>query len=60
MIECNYLINETVFIGDSDSDKAAADNNKIHFIAVTDGEKLKEEKFVIRDLLRLESTLKKY
>jgi phosphoglycolate phosphatase-like HAD superfamily hydrolase len=53
----NYLQNETVFIGDSDSDKEAAIQNGIPFIAVANGSGLNNEKYQSRDLINLNSLL---
>ena len=49
----NYLKNETVFIGDSDSDREAASKNNIPFVAVLSGEDMTNEKYQINDLKNL-------
>ena len=49
----NYLKNETVFIGDSDSDREAASKNNIPFVAVLSGEDMTNEKYQINDLKSL-------
>jgi len=55
--ENNYLNNETVFIGDSDSDQEAANKNGIPFIVVTNGNSLLNEKYRIKNLLSLRDTI---
>ena len=57
----NYLKNEIVFIGDSDSDREAALLNNIPFIAVLSGEDMTNEKYQINDfkgLVNLLNTIK--
>ena len=54
----NYLRNETVFIGDSDSDKEAAEKNGIYFIQVNSGEQIMNKKYRVNDLGDLDKLLK--
>ena len=55
MKENDYLNNEVVFVGDAPSDRKAALNNDIFFIARVDDKisPLKDEKFKIADLTNL-------
>ena len=53
----NYLRNETVFIGDSDFDKEAAENNGIYFIQVNSGEQIINKKYRVNDLIDLNKLL---
>ncbi len=55
----NYLQNETVFIGDSGSDKEATIHNGIPFIAISNTNKFQIERFVMPDLIDLEPVLNK-
>ena len=56
----NYLRNETVFIGDSVSDKEAANNNKIHFISIcSNGDELKSEKYKLNNFHPIEKLFEK-
>ena len=54
----NYLRNESVFIGDSDSDKEAAEKNGIYFIQVNSGEQIMNKKYRVNDLGDLDKLLK--
>ena len=42
-----YLLNEIIFIGDSDSDKEAANQNNLPFVAVLSGMGMEIEKYKI-------------
>ena len=53
----NYLRNESVFIGDSDSDKEAATQNGVIFIKVNDRKKSNNEDFIIKDFLSFNNIL---
>ena len=55
----NYLQNETVFIGDSGSDKNAAVYNEISFIAISHTNKFQNERFIMPDLIDFEFFLNK-
>lgn len=58
--EYNYEKNEVVFIGDALSDRDAARSNDIVFIGrYTTAQEIKNEKFLIKDFLEIESALKK-
>ena len=46
----NYFQNEMIFVGDSDSDKEAAIQNGILFIAVLSGVGMESEKYKINNL----------
>ena len=48
-----YLQNEIIFIGDSDTDRQAASQNNIPFIAVLSGVGLESQKYKINDLNEL-------
>ena len=52
-----YCANEIIFLGDSYSDKEAADKNNIHFIAVNDNKQLGDVKFRMDNLIGLEKMI---
>jgi phosphoglycolate phosphatase-like HAD superfamily hydrolase len=55
----NYFSNETVYIGDSGSDKDAAHHNEISFIAISNTNKFQNERFLMPDLIDFELLLNK-
>ena len=57
MANNNYLQNEVIFIGDSDSDKEASDENGIHFIAVASGEQLNNVRYRMNNLIDLDKMI---
>ena len=55
----NYLLNEVIFIGDSDSDREASLKNNIPFIAIDNKSHFDKEKYKVQDLNTLEPIILK-
>ena len=53
----HFSLDEIIFLGDSGSDKEAADKNDIQFVAVNDNKKLANVKFRLNNLVDLDKMI---